>query len=173
MNHTLLPIADIKPNPNNPRVIRGEKFEKLVKSIQGFPEMLALRPIVVNKDMVVIGGNMRLKACKKAGLKEVPVLIASTLTPEQEQEFTIKDNSNLGDWDFDELANNWDAGLLTDWGLDVPSVGEDEPIDIQTTKEMLPTITITFQSFDDLPKAEAAIRELIERDFQDAYLETF
>ena len=89
-------IRQVRPNPDNPRVIKGNKFEKLVASIKQFPEMLELRPIVVNKDMVVLGGNMRLKACEEAGLTEVPVVFADNLTPEQEREFIIKDNSNSG-----------------------------------------------------------------------------
>jgi hypothetical protein len=112
-------IRQVRPNPNNPRIIKGNKFEKLVDSIKQFPEMLELRPIVVNKDMVVLGGNMRLKACEEAGLTEVPVVFADNLTPEQEQEFVIKDNSNFGEWDWDLLANQWDTGLLNDWGLEL------------------------------------------------------
>lgn len=115
-----LPIGDLKPNPDNPRVIKDDKFKKLVASIREFPEMLALRPIVVNADYVVLGGNMRLKACQTAGLKEVPVIVADALTPDQQREFIIKDNVGFGEWDWDELANAWDAQHLADWGLDVP-----------------------------------------------------
>jgi len=111
-------ISDIKSNPNNPRLIKSEKFEKLVNSIKQFPQMLELRPIVVNNDMVVLGGNMRLKACKEAGLKEVPIIKASELTPEQEKEFIVKDNVGFGEWDWDILANEWDAPQLEEWGLD-------------------------------------------------------
>ncbi len=113
-------IGQVKPNESNPRVIRDDKFKKLVKSIQDFPEMLELRPIVVNEDMVVLGGNMRLKACIEAGLKEVPVIKASDLTQEQQKEFIIKDNVGFGEWDWDILANEWDAENLEDWGLDLP-----------------------------------------------------
>ena len=112
-------IHKIKANPNNPRLIKGDKFKKLVQSIKDFPEMLKLRPIVVNKKMVVLGGNMRLKACIDAGLKEIWVAKAWELTPEQENEFIIKDNSNFGDWDWDILANIWDNQKLNDWGIDV------------------------------------------------------
>jgi ParB-like chromosome segregation protein Spo0J len=114
-------ITEVKANPNNPRTIKDEKFKKLVESIKGFPEMLSLRPIVVNDDMVVLGGNMRLKACKEAGLKEVPIIKASELTDEQQKEFIIKDNVGFGDWDWDALANEWDAEQLDEWGLDVPN----------------------------------------------------
>jgi ParB-like chromosome segregation protein Spo0J len=114
-------ITEVKANPNNPRTIKDEKFKKLVESIKGFPQMLSLRPIVVNDDMVVLGGNMRLKACKEAGLKEVPIIKASDLTDEQQKEFIIKDNVGFGDWDWDALANEWDAEQLDEWGLDVPN----------------------------------------------------
>ena len=113
-------ISEIKPNPNNPRLIKDDKFKKLVKSIQDFPQMLEIRPIVVNDDMIVLGGNMRLKACKEAGLKELPVIKASELTEDQQREFIIKDNVGFGEWEWEDLANNWDAEQLTDWGLDIP-----------------------------------------------------
>lgn len=113
-------ISEIKANPNNPRIIKDDKFAKLVKSIKEFPEMLQIRPIVVNGDMIVLGGNMRLKACKEAGLKEVPVIKANDLTDEQQREFIIKDNSGFGEWDMDMLANEWSDLPLGDWGLDLP-----------------------------------------------------
>ena len=113
-------VSEVKANPNNPRIIKDDKFKKLVQSIKDFPEMLELRPIVVNNDGIVLGGNMRLKACKEAGLKEVPVIKASELTEEQQKEFIIKDNVGFGEWDWEDLANNWDAEELTDWGLDLP-----------------------------------------------------
>lgn len=113
-------IKKIKLNPNNPRVIRDEKFQKLVKSIQEFPEMLEIRPIVVNADSIVLGGNMRLKACQEAGLKEIPVLFAEHLTEEQQRQFIIKDNIGYGEWDWEMLANEWNTEELKDWGIDVP-----------------------------------------------------
>jgi DNA modification methylase len=115
-----VPINTVKANPNNPRIIKDDKFAKLVKSINEFPQMLNLRPIVVNDDMVVLGGNMRLKACKEAGLKEIPVIKASELTEQQQKEFIVKDNVGYGEWDWNDLANNWDADQLQDWGLDIP-----------------------------------------------------
>jgi hypothetical protein len=115
----LLKISAVKPNTDNPRVIRDNKFQKLVASIKEFPEMLKLRPIVVNKDMIILGGNMRYKACIEAGLKEVWVLKAADLTKEQENEFIVKDNVGFGEWDWDILANIWDTKKLKDWGLDV------------------------------------------------------
>jgi hypothetical protein len=115
----LVKISEVKTNPNNPRTIKDDKFAKLVKSIKEFPEMLNLRPIVVNDDMIVLGGNMRLKACKEAGLKEVPIIKASNLTEQQQKEFIIKDNVGFGNWDWDSLANEWESDELAEWGLDV------------------------------------------------------
>ena len=113
-------ISDIRENPNNPRLIKDDKFKKLVQSIKDFPQMLAIRPIVVNADMTVLGGNMRLKACKEAGLEKVPVIMANDLTEEQQKEFIIKDNVGFGEWDWDIIANEWDSQQVTDWGLDIP-----------------------------------------------------
>jgi DNA modification methylase len=114
-------INEIKPNPSNPRIIKDDKFKKLVKSIQDFPQMLELRPIVIDENNIVLGGNMRLKACIEAGLKDVPVKQAKQLTEEQKKEFIVKDNVGYGEWDWDDLANNWDEQLLTEWGLDIPN----------------------------------------------------
>ncbi len=113
-------ISEVKSNPNNPRIIKDDKFKKLVESVKTFPEMLNIRPIVVNSDMVVLGGNMRLRACKEAGLKEIPIIKADTLTPEQQSEFIIKDNVSGGEWNWEMLANEWNAEDLDAWGLDVP-----------------------------------------------------
>lgn len=118
-------ISQVKLNPNNPRIIKDEKFAKLVKSIEDFPAMLDIRPIVVNEDMIVLGGNMRLRACQEAGLKEIPIIKASNLTEEQQKEFIIKDNVGFGEWDWNDLANNWFPQELEDWGLDIPDLDED------------------------------------------------
>jgi hypothetical protein len=112
-------INSVKANKDNPRIIKDDKFRKLVKSIEEFPEMLKLRPIVVNNDMVVLGGNMRLKACKEAGLKNVHIIKAEDLTEEQQKQFIVKDNVGFGQWDWDMLANEWHPEELSDWGLDV------------------------------------------------------
>ena len=125
MNVKITKISEVKLNPNNPRLIKDDKFIKLVQSIKDFPEMLDIRPIVVNADMVILGGNMRFKACKEAGLKEVPIIIADNLTEEQQREFLIKDNTSGGEWDFEMLANEWDVDLLDDWGLEVPTFATD------------------------------------------------
>ena len=119
METEVVKISKIKKNPNNPRLVKDDKFKKLVQSIKDFPEMLKIRPIVVNEDMVVLGGNMRLRACKDAGLKDVPIIQASELTEKQQREFIIKDNVGFGEWDWDMLANEWDNAQLNDWGLDV------------------------------------------------------
>ena len=113
-------ISEIKLNESNPRFIKDDKFKKLVKSIKDLPQMLDIRPIVVNKDMMVLGGNMRLKACVEAGLVEVPIIIADNLTKEQEKEFLIKDNVSGGEWDWDMIANEWNEVELIEWGLDMP-----------------------------------------------------
>ncbi len=119
MKSELVDIKTVKTNPNNPRIIKDDKFKKLVNSIKEFPKMLEIRPIVVNDDMVVLGGNMRLKACKEAGLKEVPIIMASDLTEDEQKQFIIKDNVSGGEWDWDMLANKWDVTELEDWGLNV------------------------------------------------------
>jgi DNA modification methylase len=112
-------ISEVKLNPNNPRLIKDDKFKKLVQSIKDFPEMLNIRPIVVNQDMIILGGNMRYKACKEAGLKEIPVIVTD-LTEEQQREFLIKDNTSGGEWDWEVLSNEWDTDQLEAWGLDLP-----------------------------------------------------
>jgi ParB-like chromosome segregation protein Spo0J len=124
---TTTPINKIKSNPNNPRVIKDDKFKKLVQSLKDLPEMAQVRPIVVNQDMIVLGGNMRLKAMKEAGWKEAPVAIVDWDEDKQRQ-FIIKDNVGFGEWDWDMLANEWDAESLGEWGLDLP-------IDLEEIKE--------------------------------------
>jgi|TARA_R110001592_G_scaffold27824_1_gene103132 hypothetical protein len=126
MKLTKVNIKKIKSNEENPRVIKNNKFKQLVKSIQEFPEMLNIRPVVVNNEMIVLGGNMRLKACQEAGLKEIPVLKVEDLNEEQQREFIIKDNVGFGDWDWDILANTWNTDQLQDWGMDVWKGAEDE-----------------------------------------------
>ena len=119
-------LSEVKLNPNNPRIIKDDKFKKLVQSIKDFPEMLNIRPIVVNQDMIILGGNMRYKACKEAGLKEIPVIITD-LTEEKQREFLIKDNTSGGEWDWEVLANEWNSTELEEWGLDL--VGFDANLD--------------------------------------------
>ena len=117
-------LSTIKPNPNNPRIIKDEKFEKLVKSIKDFPKMMELRPMIINKDNIVLGGNMRLKALKELGYKEVPdewVKRAEDLTEDEQRQFIIKDNVGFGEHDWEMLSTEWDADELSEWGLDVPA----------------------------------------------------
>ena len=124
MNIEWVKTKDIHANENNPRILKDDKFKKLVKSIKDFPEMLEIRPIVVNNEMMVLGGNMRLRAIQEIGLKEVPIIKAENLTEEQQREFLIKDNVGFGEWDWDALANDWDADELNDWGLDIPNLDD-------------------------------------------------
>jgi DNA modification methylase len=135
-------INKIKLNPNNPRLIKDDNFAKLVQSIKDFPEMLEIRPIVVNDDMIILGGNMRYKACKEAGLKEVSIIKASNLSEEKQREFLIKDNVSGGEWDWSLLANEWDAKKLEEWGLDIPDFSgeelESEEDDFDTTPPQIP-----------------------------------
>jgi hypothetical protein len=130
-------INDIKSNPNNPRIIKDDKFKKLVESIKSFPEMANVRPIVVNTDMIVLGGNMRLKAMKEAGWKEAPIQIVDW-NEQKQKEFIVKDNVGFGEWDWDDLANNWDEQELSDWGLDLPifDTTEAETIDEKYTNKI-------------------------------------
>jgi DNA modification methylase len=114
-----VPIGTIKNNPNNPRVIKDDKFKKLVQSIKDLPEMAEVRPVVVNTDMVVLGGNMRLKAMREAGWKDVPIQVVDWDEDKQRQ-FIIKDNVSGGEWDWEMLANEWDTEELQEWGLDLP-----------------------------------------------------
>jgi len=122
-------ITEIQLNPHNPRIIKDAKFKKLVQSIKEFPEMLALRPIVIDENHIVLGGNMRLRACMEAGIEDVPVQIAQWLTEEQKKEFIVKDNVGYGEWDWNQLANEWDVELLDHWGLDLPLEFEPKVID--------------------------------------------
>ena len=127
-----VPLKDIKPNPNNPRIIKDEKFAKLVQSLKDLPEMASVRPIVVNQDMIVLGGNMRLKAMKEAGWKQAPVEVVDWDEDKQRQ-FIIKDNVGFGEWDWEMLANEWDAEQLEDWGLDIPAF--DEPKELEAKED--------------------------------------
>tara|TARA_R100001369_G_scaffold25062_2_gene45913 strand:+ start:1595 stop:2224 length:630 start_codon:yes stop_codon:yes gene_type:complete len=137
-------INSIKENPNNPRIIKGDKFNKLVKSIEDFPEMLKIRPIVVNIENVILGGNMRYKASIKAGLGEVYIIRAEGLTEDQQKEFIAKDNVAFGEWDWDILANDWDTDLLEHWGLDlnidnaIDDLEEDDDIELPQSVQLEP-----------------------------------
>lgn len=171
LNTEIVQINRITPNPSNPRVIKDEKFKKLVQSIKDFPQMLEIRPIVVNDDMVVLGGNMRLRACQDAGLKEIPIIKVSSLTPEQQKEFIIKDNVGFGEWDWAMLANDFEMEQLEEWGVDVPDFAvppTDEEL-IGEEKNKPPTMKITFPSEIDLSACEQPIKDLLERICPDAF----
>lgn len=163
-------INEIKPNPQNPRVIKDDKFKKLVQSIKEFPEMLNIRPIVVNKDMIVLGGNMRLKACREAGLKEIPIIYAENLDEDKQREFIIKDNVGFGEWDWESLKD-WNQDELNDWGLDIPEFAippsEDELIGEEKNKP--PVMRITFPSPLDLAGCEQPIKDLLNKICPDAF----
>lgn len=134
-----VPISAVKPNPTNPRVIKDDRFKRLVESITAFPKMLEIRPIVVNHEMIILGGNMRLRACQEAGLKTIPIIKADDLTEEQQKQFIIKDNVGFGEWDWNALANEWDDKSLSEWGLSemkywTPQDGADEKDEMSNVK---------------------------------------
>lgn len=137
MEKQIVPIEKVKLSPYNPRVIKNNKFTKLMKSLMEFPEMLQLRPIVVDEDMIVLGGNMRLRACMELGLKEVPIVVAEGLNEEQKKEFVIKDNAAFGEWDWDLLANEWEIQDLSDWGIDIPASYFDSDIEPEFDAQQL------------------------------------
>ena len=166
----LYPVSKVKLNPKNPRIIKDDKFQKLVASLQEFPEMATVRPIVCNTDMVILGGNMRFKAMQAAGWKEVPVEIVDW--PEDKQaEFVIKDNVSGGEWDWDALANEWDAEALGKWGLDLPIMMDEPSMDelIGDEKNKPATMKITFETPEQLQAAEIDIQELLDRKYKGAY----
>ena len=156
-----VPIGTIKSNPNNPRVIKGDKFKKLVQSIKDLPEMAEVRPIVVNTDMVVLGGNMRLKAMREAGWKDVPIEVVDWDEDKQRQ-FIIKDNVNGGEWDWDMLANQWNAEELQGWGLDLPNFAID---DLSNNEQ--------YENLDQLSKLDKFMNSELKRMFLVYDAETF
>ena len=171
MDFQLVDIKTVKKNPNNPRIIKDDKFLKLVSSIKEFPKMLEIRPIVVNADMIVLGGNMRLKACIEAGLKQVPIIKADDLTEDEQRQFIIKDNVSGGEWDWEMLSNEWDAEKLDEWGLDVPNWSEGvienemNESDIDITEEFDPIGTMDGKQrvvflFDGPEEAESYLNHL-------------
>jgi ParB-like chromosome segregation protein Spo0J len=161
-----LNIAAIKPNEENPRFITDSKFKKLVKSIKDFPEMLEARPLVIDEDNVVLGGNMRLKALKAAGVFEIPVKRVEGWTAEQKKEFIIKDNLGYGEWDWELVANIWEVEEIAEWGLDIPQFGVE---DLGNTFEAEVSKNITFKievTCDNQRKQEKLYNELIEKGFE-------
>tara|TARA_B100001094_G_C17975885_1_gene692745 strand:- start:207 stop:746 length:540 start_codon:yes stop_codon:yes gene_type:complete len=160
-------VSKLKLNPDNPRIIKGAKFKKLVKSIKEFPEMLKLRPIVVDENNIILGGNMRYKACVEIGMKEVYAIQVDNLTDKQKKEFIIKDNIGFGEWEYELLANEWSSIQLEDWGLDVWLNNDDleEPSfnELTQTNEKPAVIKITFANENDLKDAEKIIIETIKK----------
>jgi ParB-like chromosome segregation protein Spo0J len=158
-------LSEVKLNPNNPRLIKDDNFKKLVQSIKDFPEMLEIRPIVVNADMVILGGNMRFKACKEAGLKEIPIIVADNLTEEQQREFLIKDNVSGGEWDWSLLAD-WDTEQLESWGLEIKSFEtetdyseKNKELDLNDFEDQKYTIKLEFTE-DDYNLVKERLQEL-------------
>ena len=144
-------LKDIKPNPNNPRVLRDDKFQKLKKSIQEFPKMLSLRPIVIDENNVVLGGNMRLRALQDLGFTDLDdscVKYANDLTEEEKKRFIIADNVAFGEWDWDTLANDWDVVDLDAWGLDIPNFDEEAKEEESKEEEDFKTLELNFNAFD-------------------------
>jgi len=152
-------IAAIKPNEENPRYINDSKFKKLVKSIKEFPEMLETRPLVVDEDMIVLGGNMRLKALKSAGVFEVPVHQVKDWTEDQKKEFIIKDNVSYGNWDWDIIANDWETNIISDWGMDVPE------FDIDPDYSVLDDFDMT----DQLDEMQSGVKKAIQIPFENEH----
>jgi len=170
-------ISEVSNNPNNPRVLKDDKFKKLVNSIKTFPQMLEIRPIVVNNEMIVLGGNMRLKACIEAGLKEIHIIKAENLTKKQQDEFIIKDNVSFGEWDWDSIANEWKSEELEEWGMDIFGVevsdedmidgfnlpdGDKEPFQQQT-------YTLADQQAEEIKNAITEIKKTDEYKFMETY----
>ena len=167
-------LKDIKPNPHNPRVLRDDKFQKLKQSIQEFPKMLSLRPIVIDENNVVLGGNMRLRALQDLGFTDIDdscVKYAKDLTEEEKKRFIIADNVAFGEWDWDTLANDWEVVDLEAWGMEIPQFDTEPSYDelIGEEKNKPATMKITFESPEQLQKAEIDIQELLDRKYKGAY----
>jgi ParB-like chromosome segregation protein Spo0J len=158
-------IDKVKPNPNNPRVIKDDKFRKLVKSIEEFPDMLNKRPLVVFTDVddkyVVLGGNMRLKALNELKYDKVPIIIADEWTEEQKNEFLIKDNVGFGEWEWDSLANEWDVEKLEDWGLNIPNFTNEVDYSILDDEDLE----------DDLLEMANGVKKAIQIEFESEHYE--
>jgi ParB-like chromosome segregation protein Spo0J len=164
----MIKLSKIKNNPNNPRLIKDDKFKKLCESIKALPKMMELRPIVVDDNFVVQGGNMRLKALNELGYKEIPetwVKEAKDFSEDELKEFIIKDNVGFGEWDWDDLANNWDTEKLEEWGLDIPIFknSDDELNDLSDTINNLYRIEIICK---DEHEQENTYNKLIEQGYE-------
>lgn len=167
----MVKLKDIFANPANPRIIRDDKYKKLVKSIDEFPKMMELRPIIVDSEGMILGGNMRYKALKELGYKEVPetwIKRANDLTEDEIRRFTIADNVGFGEWDYELLANEWDVQELQDWGVDLPGFGEDDSKGGKP--EDMAILKIIFLSDEQLQNAETEIRELLDLKYFGAFV---
>lgn len=183
MNIQVLKIGEIKPNPKNPRVIKNDKFRKLVQSIKEFPKMLEIRPIVINKQNIILGGNMRFRASQEAGLTEIPTITVN-LTEEEENEFIVKDNSSFGEWDWDMLSNFFELDELGDWGLDIPVYLTDDDVEPQYDKTPMQDKLQTFlesginfirlhYASDDYEKIMEKLDKVVEKEEVDSYSDLF
>jgi len=155
------PINSIKSNPNNPRIIRDEQFERLCNSLRDFPKMLSIRPIVVDENMMILGGNKRFEAAKFIGLEEIEIKKASDLTEDEKREFIIKDNLAFGDWNWDDLKDNWDVEKLEEWGLDVPNF---EPTEADISDNVAEAFKIEISCTDETQQ-EKIYNELIAKGY--------
>lgn len=144
-----LPVDQVKPNPDNPRVIKDQAFKKLVQSLKDFPEMAEVREVVLNKDHIILGGNMRFRAMKEAGWKDIPVKIVDW-SIEKQREFIVKDNVSGGEWDWDILMNEWDTDLLDDWGLVLPIDSKENDDDLEL--DDIKALEIRFDDDDEMQK---------------------
>jgi len=165
----MIKISKIKSNPNNPRIIKDDKFKKLCKSISELPKMMELRPIVVDDNFVVQGGNMRLKALNELNYKEIPdswVKQAKDFTEDELKEFIIKDNVGFGEWDWDDLANNWDVEKLEDWGLDIPNFKTEDEKEIEDISDKITSMYRIEVICKDEMEQEQTYNKLIEQNYE-------
>ncbi|MGI4875268.1 MAG: ParB N-terminal domain-containing protein [Janthinobacterium lividum] len=179
----VVPIEQVKLNEANPRLIKDNRFEQLVQSLIDFPDMLHVRPLVVDENNVVLGGNMRLHAALRLGYHEIPILQVLGWSEHQKREFLIKDNASFGEWNFEVLANEWSMEPLGAWGIDLPKDWLGEPAesgsggggaddspdgDEEQGQQQRPLMTITFTSPEDLQQAEIDVQELLDRKYPTA-----
>ena len=178
----MIKVSTIKNNPNNPRTIDEDKLKKLKRSIESFPEMMEKRPMIcvtdVDGKLYPLGGNMRLRAIKDLGMKEIPkswISMADEWTEEQRREFIIKDNAGSGNWDLEDLQENWDLDLISEWGVDLeldevelPELPEYDELSSEGEMKAA-SLKITFESVEQLQKAESDIEELLDRKYKGAY----